>query len=380
MDTTELLTQSVSLLRSIIAIPSPSFEEEQVCNSVSAFLKRKGIVHDRLHNNIVALSKHYSPTKPTLMLCAHLDTVSPTTEYEFDPYKPDYKKITAALFTEATDIKEVVAGVGANDDGASVVAMIAAFRHFYEQELPINLMLILSAEEERSGANGMRAVWTALESGTLATIPDYAIVGEPTEMKVAQGERGLLVIDGVASGVSGHAARGEGINAIYIAMKDIDKLKSWHFDRVSPLMGKVSMAVTQINAGTAHNVIPDKCSFVVDIRPTELYTNEEIVQMLQKECQSTLTPRNLHNHTSVSRTNSPLLKVAEELGIETYISPTTSDWMRINCDAIKMGPGSSARSHRKNEYVTIDELREGINKYIEFINTFASYIYDNTME
>ena len=199
---------------------------------------------------------------------------------------------------------------------------------------------------------------------------DFAIVGEPTGMKAATSERGLLVIDATAHGVSGHAARNEGINAIDIALDDIQALKSHVFDRISPRMGKVNLNVTQINAGTAHNVIPDTCTFVIDIRPTEQYTNEEILKELQGICKSELKPRNLSNRSSATRENSPLQRTAEEMGIGVFSSPTTSDWMRIDCDAMKMGPGESSRSHKKDEFVFVKEIEDGIKTYIEFIERF----------
>jgi acetylornithine deacetylase len=188
-------------------------------------------------------------------------------------------------------------------------------------------------------------------------------------MRAATSERGLLVIDATAHGVSGHAARNEGVNAINIALEDIARLQKHEFVKISPRMGKVNLNVTQINAGTAHNVIPDTCTFVIDIRPTEQYTNEEILDELQSICTSELKPRNLSNRSSATHEDSPLQKTAESLGIETFSSPTTSDWMRIDCDAIKMGPGDSARSHRKDEFVYLKEIEEGIKTYIRFIET-----------
>ena len=187
-------------------------------------------------------------------------------------------------------------------------------------------------------------------------------------MKAATSERGLLVIDATAHGVSGHAARNEGENALYIAMEDIARMRNHEFSKISPRMGKVNLNVTQINAGTAHNVIPDRCDFVVDIRPTEQYTNEEILTELQSICRSGLKPRNLANRSSATLDDSPLQKAVEALGIETFSSPTTSDWMRIGCDAIKMGPGESSRSHKKNEFVFVSEISNAIETYIEFIN------------
>ena len=321
-----LTADAVGLLREMIAIPSPSFEEDAVCSHISGWLESKGIEHRRVGNNIIA--GHITDSaRPTLMLCAHMDTVSPSPEYSFDPYKPENCP------------EDMVQGLGSNDDGASVVSMIAAYRyfssfsrsgsgcgnnpsHFFEAGHP-DIILVLTCEEERSGKNGMTGLWSELASKV-----DMAIVGEPTGMKAATSERGLLVIDATAHGVSGHAARNEGENALYKAIEDIAKLRSHVFGKVSPRMGKVNLNVTQINAGTAHNVIPDRCGFVIDIRPTEQYSNEEILTELQAICTSGLKPRNLSNRSSATFEDSPLQKAAEALGIETFSSPTTSDWMR----------------------------------------------------
>ena len=364
-DSINILTaEAVELLKEMIAIPSPSFHEEAVCGHISDWLASHGIEHERIGNNIVA--EHISdPDAPTLMLCAHIDTVDPCEGYSFDPYKPKYSP------------EGVIQGLGSNDDGASVVSMIAAYRFFSDTigsgagvntgPTTPNLTLVLTCEEERSGKGGMTGLW-----GKRLNRIDYAIVGEPTEMKAATSERGLLVIDATAHGISGHAARNEGKNALYIALEDIERLRKHEFSRVSPKMGKVNLNVTQINAGSAHNVIPDRCDFVIDIRPTEQYTNEEILKELQQICTSELKPRNLANRSSATHEDSPLQKTAEDLGIETFSSATTSDWMRITCDAIKMGPGNSNRSHRKDEYVTFQEIEGGIEGYIQFIRSFAA--------
>ena len=367
-----LTYEAVDLLKEMIAIPSPSFHEDQVCSHISDWLASKGVEHERIGNNIIA--EHVvDPSKPTLMLCAHIDTVSPCEGYTFDPYKPENCP------------EGMIQGLGSNDDGASVVSMIAAYRYLsirsfaqddrgkdcHVADAPrndvtgnTNLTLALTCEEERSGKDGMTGLW-----GKRLDKIDYAIVGEPTGMTAATSERGLLVIDATAHGVSGHAARNEGKNALYIALEDIEKLRRHEFIKVSPRMGKVNLNVTQISAGSAHNVIPDRCGFVIDIRPTEQYTNEEILQELQEICQSELKPRNLANRSSATHEGSPLQKTAEKLGIDTFSSATTSDWMRITCDAIKMGPGDSARSHRKDEFVTVEEVKEGIEKYIRFIRS-----------
>lgn len=377
-----LTAEAAGLLKEMIAIPSPSFSEEAVCSHICDWMTDKNIVHKRVGNNIIA-EYISAPEHPTLMLCAHIDTVAPCDGYTFDPYRPENCP------------PDMIQGLGSNDDGASVVSMIAAFRYFAERSLDFarddkgnarddkgearddkgsvlydkagakkNIILVLTCEEERSGVNGMTGLWPSIKDKV-----DCGIVGEPTGMRAATSERGLLVIDATAHGVSGHAARNEGVNAINIALEDIARLQKHEFVKISPRMGKVNLNVTQINAGTAHNVIPDTCTFVIDIRPTEQYTNEEILEELQSICTSELKPRNLSNRSSATHEDSPLQKTAESLGIETFSSPTTSDWMRIDCDAIKMGPGDSARSHRKDEFVYLKEIEEGIKTYIRFIET-----------
>lgn len=343
------IEESVLLLKEMVRIPSPSFEEGEVCSHISRWMEERGISHERIGNNIVA--EHITDKgKPVLMLCAHIDTVSPCEGYSFDPYDPE------------AGGEGVITGLGSNDDGASVVSMIAAYR-YVTQNRNINVTLVLSCEEERSGKGGMTGLW-----GNRLNRIDYAIIGEPTGMKAATSERGLLVIDATAYGTSGHAARNEGKNALYIAIEDIERIRRHRFDKASPLMGDVNVNVTQINSGSAHNVIPDRCDFVIDIRPTEQYTNEEILSQLQSLCRSRLEARNLANRSSATGADSPLVRALERLGIDTFSSPTTSDWMRVGCDAIKMGPGDSARSHRKDEYVTVKEVEDGILTYIEYID------------
>ncbi|WP_436414187.1 M20/M25/M40 family metallo-hydrolase [Petrimonas sp.] len=329
-----------------------SGEEKDRSDFLCGYLAEKGIRTERIGYNIIARQPHHDSTKQTLMLNSHLDTVNPAASYTFDPFNPPVSDTH-------------VYGLGSNDAGASVVCLLQTFLHFYETELPFNLMLVLSCEEENSGPNGMRKLSEILK-------PDFAIIGEPTGMRAAIAERGLLVIDGEAKGVSGHAARNEGVNALYIALDDIQTMKSVKFDRISPTMGEVKLTVTQINAGTQHNVVPDKCTFVVDIRPTDQYSNTEILQILQSKVKSTLTARNLTNKSSATPSNHILMKTIEKLGIESYVSPTTSDWMRISCPAIKMGPGESARSHQADEFVLVSELEMGLNGYIRFIESIKT--------
>lgn len=373
-----VIDEAMEMLRGMVGIPSVSFSEEEVCRFVSDTLTGRGIRHVRVKNNIVALNRNFDPEKKTLMLCAHMDTVPACDGYSFDPYKPDYGMVRNIF---GCGEKDIVCGLGSNDDGGSVVAMCAAFRHYHEQELPCNLVLALSCEEERSGPGGMAWIWEHYEEIAgleHAGRPDWAIVGEPTEMKAATSERGLLVIDGEAVGVSGHAARGEGVNALYIALDDIKRLREYEFTEISPVMGKVMLNVTQIEAGTAHNVIPDRCRFVVDIRPTEMYSNMEIMEELQSVCRSRLKARNLKNRSSATVQTSPLLECCSSLGLETFSSPTTSDWIRIGCDAVKMGPGKSERSHKKDEFITRDEIAGGIRGYISFLESFFRIITERS--
>lgn len=354
----------IELLRQMVSIPSLSKEEGGVTALLSSALDSMGIDHKIYKNNIIALNKSYSADKKTLALDAHIDTVPAAASYTRNPF-------------DAGDDSDIVYGLGSNDDGGSVVAMIAAFRHFYDQDLPFNLMLSLSGEEECSGPDG--ATWLYAPDGVLKTegiYPDWAIIGEPTGLKAATSERGLLVIDAQAQGVSGHAARNEGVNAIYIALKDIETLRNHRFEKISEQMGEVRLNITQIQAGKAHNIIPDTCSFVVDIRPTDEYTNTEILGELQSKCESTLKARKLTNRSSASKKGSPLLKTIESLGIETFSSPTTSNWIRMDLDAIKMGPGESSRSHQSDEYILTSEIARGIETYIRFIDNF----YGNTLE
>jgi len=358
----QLVSDSVELLRSIIPIQSFSSHEEKVWTLISSKLSGWGIDHKLCSGNIIAYNKKYDPSKPTLALDAHMDTVKPSGSYTRDPFDPG-------------NDPEIIYGLGANDDGGSLVTMLAAFRHFYEADMPINLALVLSREEETSGPLGAELVYGP--NGPFAAgSPKWCIIGEPTQMRAATSERGLLVLDGEAHGVSGHAARNEGVNALYIALDDISALRGHKFERKSTLMGDVKLTVTQIEAGSAHNVVPDLCKFVVDIRPTNAYRNEEILQECQALCKSTLKARSLLHASSATFDGSPLLKCLERCGVETFSSPTTSNWMITHRDSIKMGPGDSARSHKADEYILVSEIEDAFGKYIKFIENF----YGNTLE
>ena len=355
----QMTASAVELLKRMIAIPSLSFQEEERSAFLFSELTRRAeeasaqcgkIVVERLYNNIILYKENFCSGKPVLMLNSHIDTVPPAAAYTFDPFTP-FEKDGA------------VYGLGTNDDGASVVSQIETFFHLAQDNtLAVNLMLVLSAEEERSGSTG---IIKFVEEFPLQ--PDFAIIGEPTGMEAAVAERGLLVLDGVSTGVSGHAARNEGVNALYIAIDDINTLRNFKFEKKSPLMGDVKLTVTQMNCGTAHNVVPAEATFVVDIRPTEQYSNPEILELLQNQVKSQLKARNLKNRSSATPQEHILMKTVEELGIVKQISATTSDWMKIPYPAIKMGPGQSARSHKADEFIKIEEIQGAIEGYINFI-------------
>lgn len=347
------IKEHCDLLRKLVSIPSFSGKEQLHLNFLLDFFAEKGIKTERVRNNIIVRQKQFNAVKQTMMLNSHLDTVKPAATYTFDPFNPPVSDTH-------------IFGLGSNDAGASVVSMIHTFLHFYEKILPFNLLLVLSCEEENSGPNGMKMLWNSLSAEV-----DFAIIGEPTGMRAAIAERGLLVIDGEAKGVSGHAARDEGVNALYIALQDIETLKSVQFNKISPAMGNVKLTVTQIHGGTQHNVVPDKCTFVVDIRPTEMYTNCEIMEILRPKVKSTLTARSLINKSSATPPNHVLIQAINDLKIEIYTSPTTSDWMRVSCPAVKMGPGKSARSHQADEFVLVEELKDGLEGYVRFIENLS---------
>jgi acetylornithine deacetylase len=361
--------QAADLLKKMIPIPSYSFEEEKRADFLYSYLTNRAfktspdILVERIKNNMIVYNRNFCCDKELLMICSHIDTVKESGSYSLNPFEPFEKE-------------GVLYGLGSNDDGASVVCQIETFFQLNTPEnankLPVNLMLVLTAEEERSGINGMDLVMETLAHKSIcetnvSLLPHFAIVGEPTGMQAAIAERGLLVLDGKAEGISGHAARNEGVNALYIALDDIQTLRNYRFPKHSPLMGEVKLTITQMNCGTAHNVVPDTATFVADIRPTEQYNNAEILELLQKETQSTLTARNLTNRTSATPQGHRLMQTIGKLGIKNYVSPTTSDWMRLTIPAVKMGPGESSRSHKADEFIKISELEQGITGYIQFI-------------
>lgn len=353
------LQDSVALLCRLISTPSPSRNEGATADLLEEFLHSKGIECHRHHNNIWAMSSHFDPSQPTLMLNSHHDTVRPAASYTHDPYTP---------------IREDgrIYGLGSNDAGASLVALTTIFCNYYDQDLPFNLLLALSAEEEVTGECGMRALVEEFSQRSIKV--DMALVGEPTKMHAAIGERGLVVLDCTAHGRSGHAAREEGDNALYKAMEDIERLRNLHFERKSDLLGEIKLTVTQIEAGYQHNVIPDKCHFVVDIRTTDAYTNEQTVEIVRSAIGAQVETRSTRIHAAVIEREHPLVRAAVALGRETFISPTTSDRTVMPFPALKMGVGDSARSHMADEYVLESELAEGIELYAAMIEKLKEII------
>lgn len=346
-----LTEESIDLLDRLIATPSTSRDEAATADIIEEFLRSrvKGNVQ-RLYNNVYVRTPMWDDSRPTLLMNSHHDTVRPSASYTRDPY-------------EATHEEGRIYGLGSNDAGASAVSLIAAYRYMEMQELPYNMLLAISAEEEVMGEHGMRALLPEL--GHI----DMALVGEPTGMNAAVGERGLVVMDCTAHGVRGHAARNEGINAIDKAIADIERIRNFRFERCSELLGDIKMTVTQISAGTQHNVIPDECKFVIDIRTTDAYTNEETVKIVQQLLEADAKERSTRVHASAIYPEHPLVKAASAIGRTTFVSPTTSDMALMHgIPSLKMGVGESCRSHGADEYVLESEIVEGIKVYIDFLS------------
>lgn len=350
-------TDAIDLLKEMIAIPSVSRSEDGTAKLLYDFLEANGVDVKRVYNNLWAMCRHYDVEKPTLMLNSHHDTVKPSSAYTLDPFSPIVKD--KSLY-----------GLGSNDAGASVVCLLTTFiNHYDDDNLPFNLLLDLSAEEEVMGKHGMRAMLAEYREKNVKI--DMALTGEPTGMQASVGERGLVVLDCTAHGKQGHAARNEGINALYIALDDIQKLRNFSFPKESSILGPIKLTTTMIDCGTQHNVVPDICHFVVDIRTTDAYTNEEVVAILQQELRSTAVPRSTYIHASAIAATHPLVRAAESIGRQTYISPTTSDQALTPFPSLKMGPGHSSRSHSADEYVMLSEIEEGIKIYDQFIQALA---------
>jgi acetylornithine deacetylase len=353
--TPQLKNKSIGLLKTLIATPSFSREEDKTAAIITGFLEENGVRVIRKYNNVWARSSYWSDGKPVILLNSHHDTVRPVKGWTRDPFEPAVEG-------------DRLYGLGSNDAGGSLVSLIAAFLHFYNQkDLPFNLILAATAEEEISGENGVASILTKL--GPI----DMGIVGEPTGMQMAVAEKGLMVIDAEAKGKAGHAAREEGVNAIYITLEDIQWIRNYRFEKVSLLLGPVKMTVTQIEAGTQHNVVPDSCRFVIDVRSNEEYANDEIFDFLQKNTRSELKSRSLRLNSSSIPMDHPLVLAGKRLGLSHFGSPTLSDQALMPFPTLKIGPGNSARSHTADEYIRIPEIEEGIEVYaavLEQLNDF----------
>ncbi|WP_367864909.1 M20 family metallo-hydrolase [Pedobacter sp. WC2423] len=349
-----LQKDSLELLKNLISIQSFSKEEDKTADLIGQFLQERGIKIHRKLNNIWAYNLHFDASKPTVLLNSHHDTVKPNSGYTRDPYEPKIED--GKLY-----------GLGSNDAGGCLVSLIATFLYFYAQEdLAYNICLATTAEEEISGNNGLECIIPDL--GELA----FAIVGEPTEMQLAIAERGLLVLDCTVTGKAGHAAREEGDNAIYKALKDIEWFRNYRFAKVSEVFGALKMSVTIINAGSQHNVVPATCTFTVDVRVTDAYSNEEVLRIIRTNVDCDVKARSVRLKPSSIDKEHPLVQSGIALGRTTYGSPTTSDQALLSIPSVKVGPGDSARSHMADEYVFIKEIAEGIELYIDMLKPVIS--------
>lgn len=343
--------EAIQLLMRIIALPSFSGEEDRVADLMVKTWEDYGYRAERKGNNVWVKSHYFDAGKPTLVLEAHIDTVKPNGVWETDPFTPEWK-----------DGKLV--GLGSNDTGGSVVAMMAAFIYLDRHEQAYNLIYLNSAEEENTGKNGVQSV-----IGELGKI-ELVLVGEPTGMQPAVTEKGLMVLDCIAKGKSGHAARNEGVNAIYQALPDIEWFRSYRFPKVSELLGEVKMTVTGIQAGSLHNVVPAECQFMVDIRVNEYYTNQDIFNVVKEHVKSEIHPRSFTLNSSGIALTHPFVNRCIESGLTPYGSPTTSDQAVIPFTSLKIGPGDSARSHTANEYIYPAEIEKGIDIFIDLLDGF----------
>lgn len=341
--------EAVSLLSHLIATPSVSRDERRAADIMEEELTRCGFTPHREANNVWAIGPCQREDRPTLLLNAHIDTVKPVASYTRNPYEPSLEDGT-------------LYGLGSNDCGGGLVSLLQVFRELSANErCPYNLVYLASAEEEVSGKDGI--------SRALPLLPhvDVAIVGEPTGMQPAVAEKGLMVVDITAHGKSGHAARNEGVNAIYEALDDLCWIRSHRFDRVSQFLGPTKMQATVVNAGTQHNVVPDECKIVVDVRTNELYTNEEVFDIISSHCKSECRARSFRLHSSRIDLNHPLVERCVALGLQPFGSPTLSDQALMPFASLKLGPGQSARSHSANEYIKVSEMEHAIGLYLRLL-------------
>lgn len=349
MNNKDYINDAVELLKRLIATPSASREEAAAADVLAETLDSYGLVYRREGNNVWCVCPDFDKRKPTLLLNAHIDTVKPVSSWTRDPFSPDVEMGR-------------IYGLGSNDCGGGLVSLLQVFRCLTANRQTYNTVWLASAEEEVSGTGGIRRVLSMLPE------VDVALVGEPTGMQPAIAEKGLMVIDAVAQGVSGHAARNEGVNAIYKALDDIAWLRSYRFERTSELLGPTLANVTIINAGTQHNVIPDECRFTIDIRTNEKYCNEEIFGFLQNRLKSDLKVRSFHLSSSCIDAGHPIVRRCLGMGMTPFGSPTLSDQALMPFPSLKLGPGESSRSHSADEFICISEIENAINIYLQLFD------------
>lgn len=349
MDKKSVINESISLLQQLIATPSVSRQEAAAADLIEQRLGQFGLHPQRYYNNVWAMSPDFSEHKPTLLLNAHIDTVGASESWTLPPFSPTLRDGR-------------IYGLGSNDCGGGLVALLAAFRLLSERELDYNLVYLASAEEEVSGRQGIEAA--------LPQLPQIsaAIVGEPTGMAAAVAEKGLMVVDIEFEGRAGHAARGEGINALYLALPTLQWISSHKFERISPLLGPTLMQATVCHAGERHNVVPDRCTLTVDVRTNELYTNEEVLQIIQQHTSGRAQARSTRLRPSSIAESHPLRQRVRQLGLSEFGSPTLSDQALMPFPSIKLGPGDSARSHTADEYILIDEIIQAVDIYLKLLN------------
>ncbi|MFZ4260972.1 M20 family metallo-hydrolase [Sphingobacterium sp. HJSM2_6] len=345
-----LIEDSVQLLKDLISTSSFSREETETAFLLTQFLNNNQIETKQVGNNIIAFNKYINPGLPFILLNSHHDTVKPNPGYTKDPFQPLVED--GKLY-----------GLGSNDAGGCLVSLIAAFRYFYNQEnLPFNICLIASAEEEVSGKGGIEEAYKHIPPCA------FAIVGEPTQLELAIAEKGLMVLDCEAVGASGHAAREEGINAIYLAIDAIQWFQHYQFPKQSQFLGPIKMSVTMIEAGSQHNVVPASCKFVVDVRTTDVYSNVEVLEIIKQFVTCEVQARSTRLNPSTIALDHPIVRAGQKLGKSVYGSPTMSDQALLPIPSLKVGPGDSARSHSADEYIYLQEITDGINFYINILN------------
>lgn len=348
------INEALGLLQRLIATPSTSRNEAEAADVMQAALRRYGFETHREANNVWVVDPKYDSSRQTILLNAHIDTVKPVNTWTRDP------------FTSSIEGDRLY-GLGSNDCGGGLTTLLQVFRYFCmdhsDSSRPFNFIYLASAEEEISGQNGIGLVLPKLPS------VDVAIVGEPTGMQPAIAEKGLMVLDVIAHGVSGHAARNEGVNAIYEALDDMRWIRDFQFPKVSPLLGPVKMTLTMVNAGTQHNVIPDRCTMLVDVRSNELYTNEEIYDIISRNLKSEVLPHSFRLHSSHIDPNHPLVQKCLLLGLVPFGSPTLSDQSLMPFPSLKLGPGESMRSHSADEFIEIGEIQQAFEKYIQLLES-----------